>query len=289
MRIVGLSDLHVGHPQNRETLSKLAPGPEDWIIVAGDVGETEEHLRFVLRELTPKFARVVWVPGNHELWTTGEPPLRGLAKYQQLVEICRDFGALTPEDPYEPIPGASGADGRDLILVPLFLLYDYTFSPDGYTPEQAIRWAIESGILCADETRLDPYPYPSRSAWCAARLAEAESRLASLPQGRRTLLVNHWPLRQDLCRLFRIPRFTPWCGTRRTEDWHVKYRAEIVVSGHLHMRATDWRDGVRFEEISLGYPRQYDESRGAPGYLRQIWPAPEGPPPSGHGGPLWHR
>ena len=189
----------------------------------------------------------------------------------------------TPEDPY---PVLDRQLSGELIVCPLFLLYDYSFAPPGLTPTAAVAWAREGGIVCMDELRLHPDPYPSREAWCQARVHATRRRLDALPMSTRTILVNHFPLRLDLCRLFRIPRFTPWCGTVATEDWHLRYRSELVVSGHLHMRATDWRDGVRFEEVSLGYPRQYDEARGAPGYLRQVWP---GPARSGNAGPVWHR
>jgi hypothetical protein len=54
-----------------------------------------------------------------------------------------------------------------------------------------------------------------------------------------------------------MPRFSIWCGTRRTEDWHLRFNAAVVASGHLHIRSTSYRDGVRFEEVSLGYPRQW--------------------------------
>jgi hypothetical protein len=54
------------------------------------------------------------------------------------------------------------------------------------------------------------------------------------------VLVGHYPLREDLIRTPHIPRFTPWCGTRRTADWHNnRYRAVVAVSGHLHVRRTD--------------------------------------------------
>lgn len=283
IQVFGLSDLHVGHAANRTSIEQIPGSPGDWLILAGDVGESVAHLEWTLDVLAPKFARLLWVPGNHELWTTGDPPLKGVAKYEALVAACRRRGVTTPEDPYPTLPGT------ELVVAPLFLLYDYSFCPDGMGPAEALLWAAESGIVCADEQRLLPDPYPTRQAWCAARLAETRARLDALPPTARTLLINHWPLRQDLCRLWRIPRFTPWCGTRHTEDWHLRYRAELVISGHLHMRATDWRDGVRFEEISLGYPRQYDAARGAPGYLRRVWPAGIQTPPSGEGGPIWHR
>ncbi|MEZ4237877.1 MAG: metallophosphoesterase [Myxococcota bacterium] len=283
VRVLGLSDLHVGHQPNRTTLEALPASPDDWLVIGGDVGESLAHLEWTLDLLLPRFSRLVWVPGNHELWTTGDPPVGGVAKYERLVAACRERGVLTPEDPYEEVPGTG------LTMVPMFLLYDYSFGPEGYSPERAVAWAVEGGILCADESRLRPDPYPSREAWCEARLAYTRARLEALPPGASTILVNHWPLRLDLVRLFRIPRFVPWCGTRQTEDWHVRYGAEVVVSGHLHMRSTDWRDGVRFEEISLGYPRHYDGEKGAAGYVRQLWPPVAAPPPGGFGGPNWHR
>lgn len=96
------------------------------------------------------------------------------------------------------------------------------------------------------------------------------------------------PLRRDLVRLYRIPRFIPWCGARATEDWHTRFPVDVVVHGHLHMRATDWRDGVRFEEVAVGYPRHWRAERGFEGYLRTILPRVPAPP-QGEGGPVWHR
>ena len=200
-------------------MADLPAHPDAWLILGGDLGESEAHLRFVLEQVSDRFARVFWVPGNHELWTSGDPPVGGQAKYEQLLGVCREFGVLTPEDPWPSVPGEDG-----LVLASMFLLYDYSFAPEGMSPEEAVKWAAESGIVCADERRLRPDPWPSRQDWCAHRLELTQRRLQALPPGTRTILVNHWPLRHDLCRLFRIPRFVPWCGTRHTEDWHVRYR-----------------------------------------------------------------
>ena len=86
------------------------------------------------------------------------------------------------------------------------------------------------------------------------------------------MLINHFPLRRELAVLPAVPRFSVWCGTRRTEDWHVRFGASVVVFGHLHIRQTRHIDGVRFEEVSLGYPRQWQTDRGAGSYLRRILP-----------------
>jgi 3',5'-cyclic AMP phosphodiesterase CpdA len=269
MKLWAISDLHLGHASNRRAVLELEPRPDDWLAVAGDVGETEEHLRIALDSFVSKFARVLWVPGNHELWTDAGG-LGGQAKYERLVAVCRERGVLTPEDPYHRWPGST--DEAPIVVAPLFLLYDYTFGPDDVAPERAVAWAAASGIVCADEARLDPSPYASRAAWCAHRCEKTCARLEALPAGTRTVLINHFPLRREHAVLRLIPRFSVWCGTRTTEDWHTRFRAVAVVSGHLHIRSTRHRDGVRFEEVSLGYPPQWDKDRGADHYLRQILP-----------------
>jgi hypothetical protein len=275
MKLYAISDLHLRSEVNRRALEALPPHPNDWLILAGDVGETEEHLQIALSILTRRFQRVLWVPGNHDLWTLPSEgsSLRGDAKYRQLVSICRYYGVLTPEDPYLLWPG----EGPAHLLAPLFVLYDYSFRPDYIPPDKAVEWAAESGVICADEVLLHPDPYSSLPAWCAARCRYTEERLRAAPSGARLVLINHFPLHQDLVRLRWIPRFTVWCGTRRTEDWLTRFPVSVAVYGHLHIRGTYFGGGVRFEEVSLGYYRDWDHERGLERYLRQILPEPTAP------------
>jgi 3',5'-cyclic AMP phosphodiesterase CpdA len=279
MRLWAISDLHVGHPDNRALVEAIPDHGADWLILGGDLGETLDHLTFVLDTLGPRFGRLLWVPGNHDLWSRDGAP-RGEAKYHQLVAACRARGVLTPEDPYPPWPGARPpnlAPEATIRLAPLFLLYDYGFRPDDVPLEGVLDWALEDNILCLDERLLHSDPHPSRVAWCHARLRETEARLSALGPNDRPILINHWPLRRDLLFIRRVPRFSPWCGTPLTEDWHRRFRALAVVSGHQHVPRTDWRDGTRFEEVSLGYPREWRRALGAaPGAprLRDILPGP---------------
>ncbi len=272
MRLYAIADLHLRYQVTREALAALPAYPHDWLVVAGDVGETEQHLRYGLELLSRRFARLLWVPGNHELWTVpahaGE--LRGEARYERLVAVCRDYGVLTPEDPYVTWPG----EGPPCVLAPLFLLYDYSFRPDDVPREEAIAWAAQENLLCSDEVLLHADPYSDKASWCAARCQAAEPRLAAAAAQGPLVLINHYPLRYDLAVLPAIPRFSIWCGTRRTEDWHRRFNAHAVVYGHLHIRGTYDRDGVRFEEVSLGYPQNYDPARPVASYLRQILPGP---------------
>ena len=284
-RLLAVSDLHVRYPENRAVVENIRPGnDEDWLIVAGDVAEQVADVEWALMLLRERFARVIWVPGNHELWTRTKDPvsLRGDERYQHLVRMCRSIDVLTPEDPFPVWTGAGGP----ATVAPLFLLYDYSFLPDGAaTPEQGLEIAVSAGVVCTDEYLLHPDPFPDRASWCAARVQESVRRLDACDPDLPTVLVNHWPLTRLPTRVLRHPEFALWCGTEQSADWHVRYRAAAVVYGHLHIPRVIWEDGVRFVEASLGYPREWrprDERNGtAVSDLlpRQVLPAPDQPPP----------
>jgi 3',5'-cyclic AMP phosphodiesterase CpdA len=242
------------------------------VLVGGDVAEKAADIEWALGTLGTHFAKVIWVPGNHELWALGTDPvrLRGEARYRYLVSVCRGLGVVTPEDPF-PVWNGSGGP---VTVVPLFLLYDYTFLPDGITTKrEALALAYETGIVCSDEAVLYPDPFPSREAWCHARVEATQRRLSTLPAGMPTVLVSHFPLTREPTLTLRYPEFAQWCGTERTADWHLRYNAKVVVYGHLHIPGTTWQDGVRFEEVSFGYPEELDYNPGRPRALRRILPA----------------
>ncbi|MGH3164882.1 MAG: metallophosphoesterase family protein [Trebonia sp.] len=284
-RLLALSDLHVGHPKNRAIIEGMTPGGDgDWLLIAGDVGEDFADIEWALTVLSSRFERVVWVPGNHELWTRRADPVtaRGEERYQMLVEACRGLGISTPEDPYPVWPGPDGP----VTVAPLFLGYDYSFLPDGTSSkEEGLAYAHQTGVICNDEYLLYPDPYPSREAWCHARIAETERRLeGELDPARPVVLLNHYPLVREPTRIMTYPEFAQWCGTTRTADWHVRYNAVAVVYGHLHIPRVTYYDGVRFEEVSIGYPREWERrterfGTSVPGVPWQILPPPETPAP----------
>ena len=280
-RLLAFSDLHVRFAANRELVAAVAPRPNDGLIVAGDVAERADELAGALELLRPKFARLYWVPGNHELWTMPGEPERGEAKYQRMVDVCRSRGVLTPEDPFDVWEG-SGAPHTVMLTAGL---YDYTFAPDEIAgdPERARAWALETGLRCTDEELLHPDPHADLAARCAAMCERAEARIdaARAKDDLPSVLVNHFPLLREHAVLPRIPRFSIWCGTRRTASWIERAKARVVVFGHLHIPLTLMRNGVRYEEVSVGYPTQRLAERTPDSFLREVLPGPAEALPEG--------
>jgi len=268
--LFAVSDLHCSHEGNWQIIESLRPeSDDDWLIVAGDVGRTFNEIEKVLRLLKQRYATVIWTPGNHELWTTENDPvqLRGAARYQALVRMCRDNYVLTPEDEYAVWPGLGGP----VIIVPLFPLYDHSWlAPGATTKEESWECARRAGVVCADEVMLHSDPYPDRESWCEARVQESERRLLALGSKVKTVLVSHWPLVRQVTDALRFPEFARWCGTTRTANWHTRFNAEVVVYGHLHIPRTSYYDGVRFEEVSLGYPREWTKRSKPPGVPKKV-------------------
>lgn len=270
MRLFAIGDLHLANKPNRDALINLHTYPEDWLILAGDIGETSEHLIFALSIITQKFKQIIWVPGNHDLWSS---PLiknvkRGEYKYNELVCICREYNVLTPEDAYAEIT----LRNQKYIIVPTLILYDYSFRPENISLDKSVSWAEESGTLCTDEELLFPDPYGSIVEWCEKRCEYTESRLKEIPANIPIILVNHYPLIEEHAQLKYFPRFSLWCGTKKTGEWIKKFNIKIAIYGHMHVRETKFKEGILFEEVSFGYPKDWNEDKGMGYYLRKINP-----------------
>ncbi|KAI1074561.1 metallophosphoesterase-like protein [Whalleya microplaca] len=300
-KLYAIADLHLGYEANRTALAALRPHPGDGLILAGDVGETPAHLESAFAAAARAFATVWWVPGNHELYSLPRGSARGAAKYAECVAVARRHGVLTPEDEFAVWEwegdgdDGGGGEGGKVLVAPLFTLFDYSFRPADVRREDALKWAEEADTVATDEFLLHPDPYSSRDEWCELLVSQAARKLEAAVRahaGVPLVLINHWPLREDLVFIPRVPRFSLWCGTTRTADWHTRFPAKVVVSGHLHVPRTDWKDGVRFEECSLGYPRQWEQARNAGkdinDLLREILPGPAAPE-SGSAETQWRR
>ncbi|WP_311567425.1 metallophosphoesterase family protein [Photobacterium arenosum] len=254
--LVAVSDLHVSHPENRRAVEALCAGHcEDWLILGGDVADDLTDFEWVIRLVAARFYRVIWVPGNHELWCTPKEPmaLPGEMRYRQLIEICHQYGVLTPEDDY---PVYTAEKGQSFLIAPIFTLYDYSFRhPSDFTPEQGLERARRAGAVCSDAFFLKTYPYPDIRSWCTERVQYTEARLNAVSGQLPMIFINHFPMLQVLTQSVQPQEFSIWCGTQQVASWLSRYPVCLVVYGHLHMHGSTVLEGIPHVEVSLGYPK----------------------------------
>jgi len=75
--LLAVGDLHVAYAENRSFVEGFRPrSEEDWLIVAGDIGERIEDITWALTLLAGRFAQVIRAPGNHELRTPRDGPIQ---------------------------------------------------------------------------------------------------------------------------------------------------------------------------------------------------------------------
>lgn len=88
----------------------------DVLVLAGDVSDDLTLLERVLSVCASRFASVLYVPGNHDLWVHRGEFDCSLTKFHAVLALCEELGVATS-------PFAL----RGVAFVPLLSWYDYSF------------------------------------------------------------------------------------------------------------------------------------------------------------------
>ena len=270
MRLVLTSDLHVDHHPEVVTLVAervRALGP-DVLVVAGDVSSQLETLEAALAALRATAPRLLFVPGNHDLWTLPGAPSSRERYERDIPAACARAGADAIGMAPVEIGGVvfCGVTGwYDFSLRNRAL--DATFTPEDYRRGAwgRLRWNDTARIVWPDgEGRpLDP------PAICDAQVASLERQLADAGARPTVVVTHHLPF----AGLVTSKGEPPWdfingfMGSDRLGE--AMCRAANVragVCGHTHFRKRVDVDGAggRFavETSPVGYPREYARMAG---------------------------
>lgn len=155
MKVYAVSDIHVDHHASKQWLLGLSAldYQNDILIVPGDLTDDLQLLAQCFRSLSSKFNKVMFVPGNHELWVIRDKIKTSFQKFEKILEISADYGIST--DIHQQ---------GQLSIVPLFSWYDFSFGkpctklkniwsdfrtcawPDGYTEPDITDFFINKNI-----------------------------------------------------------------------------------------------------------------------------------------------
>lgn len=248
MRIFSISDLHVDFAANWQWVEALSlvEYSSDVLLVAGDIAHELGRISRAFDALRTRFARVFFVPGNHELWVAGE---RGtsIEKFDRLLDLCGECGVETR-------PSEVGC----VRVVPLFSWYSPDFDRAGTGDEKALAaWGDFRFCRWPDDMEAIDYYFSTRN--------EMPARTRD-----QTISFSHFLPRSELLPSIENLRFKGLpmvAGSTRLEEQLREIGADIHIFGHSHIPCDKIIDGVRYIQQPLAYPK---ERRGRPGVLKQI-------------------
>ena len=118
LKIYAMSDIHVDYPINMAWVKDLSNSDyrDAALILAGDVTHRLDRLETALTCLRQKFAKVFYVPGNHELWLLQSDCVNSLDKFNAILELCSSLGVHTQS-------ARIGTGAAAVWLVPLYSWY----------------------------------------------------------------------------------------------------------------------------------------------------------------------
>lgn len=245
MRVFAVSDIHVDYALNLKWVQGLSRSDhrDDVLILAGDVSHRPALLGNALESLATCFRRVLFVPGNHDLWVLGEPAgTTSLQKFAQVLRCVNDHGASMAPQRIGPVQ-----------FVPLLGWYDYSFGGPG----DALREMWMDYRACS-------WPPGWEPAEVARHFDGLNDEMNPAPRARepgvtRVISFSHFLPRIDLIPPY-VPRrhreLDPVLGSVRLEDRLRGLRPDIHVYGHSHINRSVSLGGVRYVNNALGYPQE---------------------------------
>lgn len=248
MKTVVLSDIHVDinreHPVVQEFARYIKEQDARLAIIAGDVSEIQQETLDTLNTIEQlSGARVLFVPGNHDLWGPPGDPDQIAAIYDRYVQ---DEHCLC---------------GRDVVLGDTVVIgdvgwYDYSFGSGRYSFEEFEKMSL-AGRTWQDSLR-NAWTRDNlgRTQWMLSRL---EARMAAYPDKQLAVVTHMLPVKD-----FTVPAemanwsyFNAFLGSRKFGELYRRYPVKAAVCGHVHYRRSFDRDGIHWMCRCLNYHSEW--------------------------------
>ncbi len=238
MRVFAVSDLHVDYQDNRQWVATLSAVDylDDILILAGDVTDELSLLKECFCELAKKFLKVLFVPGNHELWVSRAKSINSIEKYQQICNVAKEHDISM--QPFHI---------HSLSIVPLLGWYDFSFASPGI--KLLDSWMDFRACIWPDNLQpFDITQYFLEKNECHLQITN-----------HKLISFSHFLPRIDLMPAY-IPEsyhyIYPVLGSTFLENQIRRLRPDIHVYGHSHVNRDLTLDGIRYINNAFGYPSE---------------------------------
>lgn len=237
MRIFAISDIHVDFEENFRWFNNLSRSDyrNDILILAGDVTDIARLFEKTLKGLRERFGKVLYVPGNHDLWVRRSQIKDSLEKMGLIRAIADHCGILM-----EPLHLPS------LSIIPLFGWYDFSFEKP--SREILATWADYTACQW-------PENYDEKSI--TQYFIGLNEPIEAVRSGSFVISFSHFLPRIDVMPSY-IPSnrriVYPVLGTTLLERQIKRLRSKIHVYGHSHVNNRVERDDTLYLNNAYGYP-----------------------------------
>jgi 3',5'-cyclic AMP phosphodiesterase CpdA len=239
MRVFALSDLHIDYESNAKWVGGLSTADyrDDVLILAGDVTDLLRSLDWCLRSLVARFRKVLFVPGNHELWVARERFAKtSLQKFYDVAAVVEACGA-----------SMQAFRTGSVSIFPLLGWYDYSFGE----PSEELKSLWTDYHACL-------WPQGFDMPRIAAHFTALNTKQVAA-RGGTVITFSHFLPRLDLVPWY-VPAerrvLDPVLGATCLEDQLRSLNPSIHVYGHSHINRNVEIDGVSYVNNAFGYPRE---------------------------------
>jgi predicted phosphodiesterase len=244
MRVFAVSDIHVDYSANAKWVANLsvAEYQDDVLILAGDVSDIRRLLDWCLSTLAKRFKKVLFVPGNHELWVMREDrDKNSLQKFDEVCAVVESTGT-----------SMQTFHEQGVSIIPLLGWYDYSFGEP--SKELKSMWMDYCSVR---------WPNELTDQDIAAHFTALNDEPSSMA-GNKVITYSHFLPRIDLMPEF-IPSaqriLYPVLGSVQLERQLRKFNPDIHVYGHSHVNRQVEIDGVSYINNAFGYPSETRTSK----------------------------
>jgi predicted phosphodiesterase len=246
MRVFALSDIHVDYDANARWIGNLSTEDytEDWLILAGDVTDVLGSLAWCMGVLAERFHKVLFVPGNHELWVIrDDAPGNSLEKLEKVAAVASAAGvSMRP------------AHGPGISIYPLLGWYDYSFGE----PTRRLRTLWRDYRACRWPDGFDVPRVAQHLAAVNEMHMPDRVEQPARQEGHKVITFSHFVPRRDIVppsrRLGSL--LNPILGSERLDEQLRRCSSSLHVFGHHHANRSVQIDGVTYINNAFGYPQE---------------------------------
>ncbi|MCX7921660.1 MAG: metallophosphoesterase [Clostridia bacterium] len=236
MRIFAISDIHTDFEANWRWLDGLSKEDykNDILILAGDVTDKLTLLEKTFLSLQSRFMKVVFVPGNHDLWVFRSKVADSLVKFQMVKDLAQNCGILMEPFNYNTIS-----------VIPLYGWYDYSFG----NPSSEIQNIWADYMACR-------WPRNYDEKTITAHFTSMNEAALTIKND-IVISFSHFVPRIDLMPGFIPPDkrvLYPVLGSYFIEKQIRSLKPQIHVYGHSHVNNSVVKDGIQYINNAFGYP-----------------------------------